>query len=80
MHSTTLVRHASRLLALLAVFLLLGGCTTAIDPTEEDRPWDDRPWADFLGKYVSVDDAGIHRVAYGAVTAGDRERTRPQKR
>ena len=83
MHPLSNVHRATRpqtaILALLAIFLLLGGCTTAIDPTQEDspwddRPWDDRPWADFLGQYVTVDDEGIHRVAYGAVTRGDRQR------
>ena len=59
-----------RILSLLATLLACeAGTAVAAAPAV-----DHGPWADFLARYVSVDGEGIHRVAYGAVTAADRTR------
>ena len=77
-----------RLLGALAIILLAGGFSwlerwAAPDARLIDEHWQKRaqdaradidhaPWARWLERYVVADEAGVHRVRYGDVTAADR--------
>ena len=77
-----------RLIASALVLVLTGGFTwferwAAPDARLLDEHWQKRgadasvtvdhaPWADFLERYLVVDDAGVNRLRYGAVSEADR--------
>ena len=77
-----------RIIGAVSVVLVAGGFTwferwAAPDARLIDEHWQKRaadasakvdhaPWAAFLSRYLVVDDAGVHRVRYAAVTAADR--------
>jgi hypothetical protein len=77
-----------RIISGVLVVLIAGGFTwferwAAPDARLLDQHWQKRaadasatvdhaPWAAFLARYLVVDDAGVHRLRYGAVTAEDR--------